>query len=150
MKKIYNIALFSDVPSSTTVSENFFFDWSQIEDVPYKITFTFQSAGSAITDGDVTTVFCDLGQGGSSFIAQSQIGTSPNYRTGLLGSLMINGVGADNFWYAFLNTNPPILINHRPPSNNFTVHLHNNTPNFNASALSPGRYTLILNLETLD
>ena len=59
MKKIYNIALFSSVPDSVTNTEKFFFDWSQIEDVPYKITFTFQSAGSAVTDAAVLTLFCD-------------------------------------------------------------------------------------------
>ena len=149
MKKIYNIALFSNVPASTVTSENFFFDWSQIEDVPYKITFTFQSGGGVAVDDAIITVFCDLGQGGTNFIAQSQ--TAPiNYRSGLLGSLMVKSIGVGYLWYAFLNTNPPTLINHRPPSNNFTVHLHNNSPNFNTNSLSPGEYTLILNFETLE
>ena len=34
MKKIYNIALFSAVPATATNNEQFFFDWTQIEDVP--------------------------------------------------------------------------------------------------------------------
>ena len=150
MKKIYNIALFSAVPATATNTEQFFFDWTQIEDVPYKVRFTLQSVGSAVADGTVATVFCDLGQGNTTFIAKSQTGTSPNYRSGLLGSLMINGVGGDNFYYAFLNTNPPILIMHRPTENNFRVDLHSSIPNFNNDVAVIGNYSLILNFETLD
>ena len=149
MKKIYNIALFSSVPATVTNTEQFFFDWTQIEDVPYKITFTFQSAGSAVTDAAVLTLFCDLGQGYTSFIAQNPAAPI-NYRNGLLGSLMLNGVGGDNFFYAHLNTNPPILIMHRPPSYFFIVHIHTNTPNFNNDAITPGMYSLCLNFETLE
>ena len=150
MKKIYNIALFSAVPATATNTEQFFFDWTQIEDVPYMVRFTLQSVGSAVADGTVATVFLDLGQGNTTFIAKSQTGTNPNYRTGLLGSLMINGVGGDNFYYAFLNTNPPVLIMHRPTENNFTVNLHSSIPNYNNDVATIGNYSLILNFETLE
>lgn len=149
MKKIYNIALFSAVPATATNTENFFFDWSQIEDVPYKVRFTLQSVGSAVADGTVATVFLDLGQGNTTFIAQNPAAPL-NYRTGLLGSLMINGVGGDNFYYAFLNTNPPVLLMHRPTNNNFTVNLHSSIPNFNNDVAVIGNYSLILNFETLE
>ncbi len=149
MKKIYNVTLFSNIPTTGTLAEAFYFDWSQIEDVPYKVTFTFQAAGSAIQNSAVIQVFVDLGQGNTSFIAQSQ--TAPaTYKTGFLGSLMINGVGADNFYYSYIPNNPPVLIYHRPPNNNFTVGLYTNVPPFNDSLLPPGGYTLILNFETLD
>ncbi len=118
--------------------------------MPYKVRFTLQSVGSAVADGTVATVFLDLGQGNTTFIAKSQTGTSQNYRVGLLGSLMINGVGADNFYYAFLNTNPPVLIMHRPTNNNFTVNLYASTPNFNNDVATIGNYSLILNFETLE
>ena len=150
MKKIYNIALFSAVPATVTNNEQFFFDWGQIEDVPYKVTFTLQSVGSAVADGTVATVFCDIGQSNTTFIAQSQTGAGLNYRRDLLGSLMINGVGGDNFYYAFLNTNPPIFIMRRPTNNNFTVNLHSSIPNFNNDVAAIGNYSLILNFETLD
>ena len=150
MKKIYNIALFSAVPATVTNNEQFFFDWGQIEDVPYKVRFTLQSVGSAVADGTVATVFCDIGQSNTTFIAQSQTGAGLNYRRDLLGSLMINGVGGDNFYYAFLNTNPPVLIMHRPTENNFTVNLHSSIPNFNNDVATIGNYSLILNFETLD
>ena len=150
MKKIYNIALFSAVPATATNNEQFFFDWGQIEDVPYKVRFTLQSVGSAVSDAAVATVFCDIGQGNTTFVAKSQTGSSPNYRNDLLGSLMINGVGGDNFYYAFLNTNPPIFIMHRPTNNNFTVNLHSSIPSFNNDIPVIGNYSLILNFETLD
>ena len=83
MKKIYNIALFSAVPATVTNNEQFFFDWTQIEDVPYKVRFTLQSVGSAVADGTVATVFCDIGQSNTTFIAQSQTGAGLNYRRDL-------------------------------------------------------------------
>ena len=150
MKKIYNIALFSAVPATVTNNEQFYFDWTQIEDVPYKVRFTLQSVGSAVADGTVATVFCDIGQSNTTFIAQSQTGAGLNYRRDLLGSLMINGVGGDNFYYAFLNTNPPIFIMRRPTNNYFTVNLHSSIPNFNNDVAAIGNYSLILNFETLD
>lgn len=150
MKKIYNIALFSNVPPTPEIREEFFFDWSQIEDVPYKVTFTFQSGVFNVLSAYVLTVFCDLGQGNTTFIAKSQTGTTPNYRAGLLGSLMISAQGVDNIVYAFTNTNPPVLIGGRPPSNNFTLNIQQNTPNFTTDYVSPTNYTLILNLETLE
>ena len=63
---------------------------------------------------------------------------------------MINGVGGDNFYYAFLNTNPPIFIMRRPTNNNFTVNLHSSLPNFNNDVAVIGNYSLILNFDTLD
>lgn len=151
MKKIYNIVFCSDVGGGTSVSENFFFDWGQIEDVPYKVSFSFQCGGATLsTDVYSTLVFIDLGQT-NNFIAQAQTGAQPNYRGGLLGSLQISGIGADCYYYANIDSNPATLIYHRPSSNNFTIHLHQNTPNFSTSATwPPGPYTLILNLETLD
>jgi len=153
MKKIYNIALVSQIgngPSSG--SENFYFDWTQIEDVPYKVTFSFMSGGNDIvTAAYVTQVFIDLGQT-NNFIAKSQSGTQANYLGGLLGSLQVSGVGANSYYYANTTSNPPTLISRRPSSNNFTVNLfYNSLPAFDyVTAYPPGPYNLMLNLETLD
>ena len=40
---------------ATTVTETFFYDWSQIPNVPYKVTFTFISGVGTFTNTSVPT-----------------------------------------------------------------------------------------------
>jgi hypothetical protein len=152
MGKIYNIALVSEIGSGSSGSDNFYFDWTQIEDVPYKVTFSFMSGLNTITTAAyVTQVFIDLGQT-NNFIAKSQSGTQLNYLGGLLGTLQVSGLGTNCYYYAYTTSNPATFIQHRPMSNNFTVNLfYNSLPAFDyVTTFPPGPYTLMLNLETLD
>ena len=49
-KRIYNVILQSEIGNGTTTSnETFFYDWTQIPDVPYYVSFTFASAVAVIT-----------------------------------------------------------------------------------------------------
>ncbi len=64
VKKIYNVVLQSLIgDGATNSSETFFYDWTQIPDVPYKVNFSFVSgvvAAMAVTQ--FASVYIDLSQ----------------------------------------------------------------------------------------
>ena len=50
VKKNYNVVLQSEIGDGTTGSnETYFYDWTQIPDVPYRVSFFFMSAQIALT-----------------------------------------------------------------------------------------------------
>jgi len=122
VKKIYNVVLQSDIGNGTTTSnETFFYDWTQIPDVPYYVTFTFASAVVALTStGQVASLYIDLSQPYNR-LATAQSSGLIAYKGQFLGNLLYGLVGANNYVYAENNTNPPTYLNGRPRSNNFTV-----------------------------
>ena len=64
VKKIYNVVLQSEIGTGTTKSnESFFYDWTQIPDVPYHVTFSFMSATIPLTSvGQIASLYVDLTQ----------------------------------------------------------------------------------------
>jgi hypothetical protein len=143
---IYNVVLYSTLGTGGGDNENFYYDWSQMEDVPYKVTFTFICPVLTLTNTAIGTIFVDLGQN-SNKLAQ---GTTTNitYKASYLGSLFYTGTGANTYLYADTKTNGPTYLNGRPRNNNFLVEVHQNTANINANyAPAPAGYTLILNFE---
>ena len=122
VKKTYNVILQSAIGDGTTTSnETFFYDWTQLPDVPYNVSFSFSSATIAITQFNQTAMlYVDLSQSYNQ-IATSQSLTQSAYKGQFLGNLMYAVVSNNNFLVAENNTNPPTFLNGRPRSNNFTV-----------------------------
>ena len=59
VKKIYNVILQSAIGDGTTISNaTFFYDWTQIPDVPYHVSFTFASAVEALTSTGQVASLC--------------------------------------------------------------------------------------------
>ena len=146
VKKIYNVVLQSAIGDGTTGSnESYFYDWTQIPDVPYTLTFSFMSATIALTSSaQIASLYVDLSQ------SYNQLATCKNaaqsaYRGQFLGNLMYEGVAANNFLYATTNTNPPTYLNGRPRNNNFVVEVHNSPTQDYAPA--PGVYCLVLSFQ---
>ena len=145
MGKIYNIVLQSGIGDGTLANETFFYDWSQIPDVPYHVTFTFTSATTAIaSNAGTVSLYIDLSQSYNQ-LARPQITNGPVNTGNFLGNLFYGFVSANNFLYAENNTNPPTYLNGRPKSNNFAVQIHI-TPytDYNPSV---NHYSLILSFE---
>ena len=124
VKKIYNVVLQSAIGDGTTTSnETFFYDWTQIPDVPYIVTFSFMSGFIALVSvGQVASLYVDLSQSYNQ-LAMSQSSAQSVYRGQFLGNLIYGVVTANNYLYAENNTNPPTYLNGRPQSNNFTVEI---------------------------
>jgi hypothetical protein len=145
VKKIYNVILQSAIGDGTLSNETFFYDWTQIPDVPYKLTFSFTSATTALSsNSQVASLYIDLSQSNNQ-LAKPQTTIPPNYPGQFLGNLYFGFVSANNFLYAENNTNPPTYLNGRPKSNNFAVQIHS-TPTVDFSP-PVNHYSLILSFE---
>ena len=126
VKKIYNVILQSGIGDGPTQSnETFFYDWTQIPDVPYHVTFSFTSSVNPMTQiGQTASLYDNLSQSYNQ-IATAQSSTQSAYRGQFLGNLMYAVVAANNYLYAENNTNPETYLNGRPKNNNFAVEIHN-------------------------
>ena len=125
-KRIYNVILQSGIGDGATQSnETFFYDWTQIPDVPYHVSFSFTSSVNPMTQiGQTASLYVNLSQSYNQ-IATAQSSPQSAYRGQFLGNLMYAVVAANNYLYAENNTNPETYLNGRPQNNNFAVEIHN-------------------------
>ena len=133
VKRIYNIVLQSAIGDGPTPSsETFFYDWSQLPDVPYYLTFSFATSVCPIIQfAQMAMLYVDLSQSNNQ-LAKAQYSAQYSYRSQFLGNLMYAVIGQNNYLYAENNTNPATYLNGRPQSNNFTVEIHSTlTADFN-------------------
>jgi len=143
MKKIYNVVLQSAIPSQTTVGEIFYYDWGQMPEGEYKVSFSFISAIATLVNTTVANIFVDLGQDTNIVSATGQ-----QYRSGYLGMLRYSGTGANNSLFAGLNDNPPSYLMNKPKNNRVFVQIIANTGTFETNySVAPGAYTLCMSFE---
>jgi hypothetical protein len=143
--KFYNIVFQSEIPSTTTAGEIFHYDWAQLPQGQYKVTFVFFGAIATLTNTTIANIFCDLGQNSQIVSASNQA-----YRTGYLGSLQFTTSDADGSLYASLNQNTPVYLNQRPTNNRVFIEIHANTGTFQTNYVPvSGKYTLSMCFELL-
>ena len=146
VKRIYNVVLQSAIGDGPTpASETFFYDWSQIPDVPYLVSFSFSSSVNPVTQiAQMAMLYVDLAQSNNQ-IAKPQSSAQSSYRSQFLGNLMYAVVGNNNYLFAENNTNPPTYLNERPKSNNITVEIRSTLTTYFTPFSSP--YSLILSFQ---
>lgn len=145
MGKSYTIVFNSIIAPNSVIGEVFNYDWGQLPNVPYKVSFTLVSTIDANANTTIALVYIDLSQ-------QCAIMASPTGQNGLknnyLGFLRTSGTGVNNYLYADTTTNPPIYLNGRPNNNNVFVEIHTNQAggmtNYSPTAWE---YVMTLNLE---
>ena len=123
MKKTYNVILQSIIGTGAAVnSKTYFYDWGIMDDVPYKLTFTYNSSVITLSTTQTASIYVNLTQP-YSYIATDQTGLITNYRSDFLGSL--HHVNQQTFPYltANLNSNKPIYLEGRPVNNTFLVQI---------------------------
>jgi hypothetical protein len=149
MGKIYNIVLMSAIGNGPTVaSETFFYDWTQLPNVPYRVSFTFYSGALAPNYNFGAVVYIDLGQPNNT-IATSQNTNAIGYQSGFLGCLRFSNTTLNSNYYADMTSNLPTYLNGRPRSNNMRVQvLQNNATNTEVAPFT-GPYTLTLSFEEI-
>lgn len=160
MGKIYTVVFGSAIGEGATNVENFYFDWSKIEEGRYKCQFTFMSAvpATAPTMATVPMLFIDLGQGAYTNIASTNLPTSPNigevFNPNYIGCLetrtFTSGGTARSYYYAGTTTNPPFFIDNKPRNNFVQILMLSNTADLSTLYVPvPNLYTLTLQLEKL-
>jgi hypothetical protein len=149
VKKIYNVVLMSTIGNGITTSgETFFYDWSQIPDKPYKLSFTFYSSITSMNQAVIPLILVDLGQTFNK-IATSQNINNICYLSNFLGSLRFLGNSQNNIVSVDSISNPPSYLNGRPRSNNFIAQIIPNTGVFGEIGYPPNNYILTLYLEEI-
>ena len=161
MGRIYKVVLSSSLSSASNYNTTYYYDWSQIPDQPYKVSFTYtavaNTAGAAyLTDSFVAMVYADLGQGAYNSIATAA-GSNVSYKSNFLGVLEGKSMATPlaNGYYAWLSadltTNAPTYIDNRPRNNSITVEIHQNNGSLNGDYIYPipANYVLTLCLEGL-
>ncbi len=144
MKKSYNVILQSQIGDGVNIfNETFFYDWGQIPDVPYYVSFSFVSSTILIVSNVYSvSLYIDLAQQYNQLALPQAPAAS--YKGQFLGNLkyvVSSPFTTNNFLYADTNTNPKTFLNGRPTNNNFTVQiLGSPTTDFTAS----GPYSLVL------
>jgi len=146
VKKIYTVILQSAIAgNASTVGENFFYDWTQIPDVPYILSFSFMSASTGLAaTTQIASLYADINQSYCQ-IASAQNGTVVGYKGSFLGSLFFWGSGANSYMYAEPGSNTPLYLNGRPRNNNFLVQVLL-TPTTDYTP-APGNYNLVLSFQ---
>ncbi len=149
MGKIYNIVLMSTIGNGPTVaSETFFYDWTRIPNVPYRVSFTFHCITMTPNMAIGAVVYIDLGQPYNT-IASSQNTNAIAYHSHYLGCLRFATTGPNSAFFADTTTNLPTYLNARPTVNNIQVQvLQNNATNTEVTPFA-GPYTLTLSFEEI-
>lgn len=155
MGKIFTCVFVSSIGVGTdTDIHSYFYDWSQLPESKYKVSFTFVSGTlNVITNAYQCNLFCDLGQGANMTIASSST-SSQNYSCSFLGCLQVRelagGVGVyEPYLVADTTTNAPLYLDCRPKNNNVVISLLQTITATGGAAYVPvsGPYTMILTLE---
>ena len=145
MGKSYTVVFNSLISGNSVVGETFNYDWGQLPNVPYKVTFSFVSTVATLVNNIIPVIFLDLGQ--QSSILATTTGTT-GLKNKLLGCLFYSGTGAGSYLYADTHTNPPIYLNGRPTNNNVFIELHTNSASAGTNyPIDTIEYVLTLNLE---
>ena len=147
MGKIYNIVLMSAIGNGPTVaSETFFYDWTQLPDIPYRVSFTFHCITMTPNNTVGAVVYIDLGQSYNT-IASSQNSNAIGYHSHYLELLRLADTSSNSAYFADTTTNLPTYLNGRPQNSNIQVQvLQNNATNTEVTPFV-GPYTLTLSFE---
>ena len=151
MGKIYNVILESNVGTGAgNYGRTYYIDWSILPQGAYKVSFNFNSAVVITVNNIIANIFCDLGQGQNTIIANGQTGSV--YRQNYLGTLYWTGTGANNALYAHITSNPPIYLTQRPMNNTVFIEIHTNSAPFETNYAAPdvGQYTMVLSFELIN
>ena len=160
MGKIYNVIFNSSIAgASSTNNESFFFDWSQLEEGRYKVSWTFIGGVNTVTAPNgqyVANLFIDLGQGAYTTIASSNLANQgATFSANYIGSLEVKSfttaTGSSAYYYAGTTTNPPFFLDNRPRNNNISIVMYSNTGT-QGTAYTPisGPYTLTMQFKKED
>lgn len=164
MGKTYKVVFNSDTAGGSNGFQQFFFDWTELEQCQYKCSFSMVCAVASNPNLNVIpSVFMDLGQSetliarplntgvfGSSYMLPSFIGT---LGVNNIKNNPIDIVPTATYAFADLEDNPPFYLQKRPPNNfiNIGIYITRGAPFpsiYNPNII--GRYTLTLYLEKMD
>ena len=147
MGRIFNVVFNSDIATATTTTgEIYYYDWGQLPQGEYKVSFSFVSGVATLTNVYCANLFVDLGQNSCLVSANGQ-----SLSSGYLGMLRMSGTGTNQYLFSAITDNPPHYLMNRPSNNRVYIQVLSNLNNqVTAYTPAPGAYTLCLSLELQD
>lgn len=143
----YNIVLNSNNSVGGTNSSNlvYNFDWSNLEEASYELTFNFSSSLTNVSEAIV--VSCpDLGVCSHSFTTTSLTAQRFNGVIGVIYPTIGTVSTSNDDYFVPATYNPPVYLKTRPFSSQFTVYLHTNS---GVLINLENEYVIILSLKKL-
>ena len=148
--KSYNIILNSNNGvGSNNSQKTYYFDWSQLVQGKYELTFSYVGQLNNLTGGSIPLIYIDIGQQGNIEVL------SNGYKNGIyLGFLKPYVLGTTSYLYSNDGENGSIILGSRPVQNNLTVSILNNsstqTSFTDSNSQPPANYILSLKFKLLD
>ena len=148
--KSYNIILNSNNGvGSNNSQKTYYFDWSQLVQGKYELTFSYVGQLNNLTGGSIPLIYIDIGQQGNIEVL------SNGYKNGIyLGFLKPYVLGITSYLYSNDGENGSIILGSRLVQNNLTVSILNNsstqTSFTDSNSQPPANYILSLKFKLLD
>ena len=121
-QELYNIVLNSNNATVSGSDYLFSFDWSVIPDGNYLVHFSFNTATvNTVANPQIAMIFTTVLSGSNTFVATNQAGRAAAQSSNFLGVAYPYIVSTTSTLHAEDSTNPPIFLNSRPRTNQFSV-----------------------------
>lgn len=123
MAESYRIVLNSNLSTGTVNDAQFNFDWSVLPDRNYLVHYSYNTSNMAISTGKVCLISSDVFTTQNTYIATGQDTRTSAQSSSLIGVAYPYIYGAVSALHADDSTCPPLYLNTRPNSNQFTIHI---------------------------
>lgn len=119
----FTVVLNSNLASGTVNEATFNFDWSVLPDRNYVVHYSYNTTNMNIATGKVCIISSDLFASSNTYFAGSQTSRTSSLTSNFLGVAYPYIYGAVSALHADDSTAPPLYLNTRPTSNQFSIHI---------------------------
>tara|TARA_R110000868_G_scaffold286457_1_gene546939 strand:- start:6946 stop:7461 length:516 start_codon:yes stop_codon:yes gene_type:complete len=149
-QELYNIVLNSNDATVSGTDYLFSFDWSVIPDGNYLVHFSFNTATvNTVANPQIAMIYTTALSGSNTFVATNTAGRASAQSSYFLGVAYPYIVSTTSTLHAEDSTNPPIFLNTRPRTNQFSVSVLTNASAPTAYPSLPA-WVLVLQLRPFD
>lgn len=117
----FRVVLNSNLATGTVNDATFNFDWSVLPDRNYLVHYSYNTANMSIATGKVCLISSDVFTTQNTYFATGQDTRTSAQSSNLIGVAYPYIYGATSALHADDSTCPPLYLNTRPNSNQFTV-----------------------------
>jgi hypothetical protein len=149
-EELYNIVLNSNDATVSGTDYLFSFDWSIIPDGNYLVHFSFNSATvNTVSNPQIAMIYTTALSGSNTFVATNTAGRASAQSSNFLGIAYPYIVSTTSILHAEDSTNPPVFLNTRPRTNQFSVSVLTNASAPTAYPSLPA-WVLVLQIRPFD
>jgi len=120
-EEFFTVVLNSNLASGTVNEATFNFDWSVLPDRAYTVHYSYNTTNMSLATGKVCMISSDIFAGSNTYFAGSQTLRTQSSTSNFLGVAYPYIYGATSALHADDSSAPPLFLNTRPNSNQFTV-----------------------------